>query len=191
MKTLVYGAGPIGQWLALRMSQAGQDVTLLARGETLQGLERDGIQLTDGLTGERSAARVDLADSLGPGDAYDLALVALSKAGRLAVSPTLARNDRIEHVVFLGNDVAGARSYLEHLSADRLLLGFPGAGGGWVGDDLVFLDREKPGHKRGPLYLGELDGRVRERTRRIAALLRAWGLLVDIQSDISRATRAS
>lgn len=29
MKTLIYGAGPIGRWLALRLHLAGQDVTLL------------------------------------------------------------------------------------------------------------------------------------------------------------------
>lgn len=31
MKTLIYGAGPIGQWLALRLERAGKDVTLLGR----------------------------------------------------------------------------------------------------------------------------------------------------------------
>lgn len=30
MKTLIYGAGPIGQWLALRLDQAGLDGTLPA-----------------------------------------------------------------------------------------------------------------------------------------------------------------
>jgi len=40
--------------LALRLSQAGQEVTLLARGETLRRLERNGIHLTDGLTVPRA-----------------------------------------------------------------------------------------------------------------------------------------
>ena len=29
MKTLIYGAGPIGRWLSLRLHDAGADVTLL------------------------------------------------------------------------------------------------------------------------------------------------------------------
>ena len=29
MKTLIYGAGPIGRWMALRLHEAGRDVTLL------------------------------------------------------------------------------------------------------------------------------------------------------------------
>jgi ketopantoate reductase len=30
MKTLIYGAGPIGRWLALRLPKGNQDTTLLA-----------------------------------------------------------------------------------------------------------------------------------------------------------------
>ena len=53
MKTLIYGAGPIGQWLALKLALAGKDVTLLARNETYRTLERDGVRMVDGLTGEK------------------------------------------------------------------------------------------------------------------------------------------
>ena len=35
------------------------------------------------------------------------------------------------------------------------------------GDDLVFMDREKPGDRHGAIHFGELDGTIRERTRRI------------------------
>ena len=41
MKTLIYGAGPIGQWLALRLQQAGKDVRLPARNRTYDQLDRD------------------------------------------------------------------------------------------------------------------------------------------------------
>ena len=90
MKTLIYGAGPIGRWLALRLAKTGADVTLLARNETYRSLAEDGIQIVDGLTGERHAARVDLVEQLGVDDRYDLIVVAMQKASRLAVCPTLA-----------------------------------------------------------------------------------------------------
>ena len=77
MKTLIYGAGPIGQWLALRLHQAGKDVTLLAR-NNFDTLSRDGIVIVDGLTGERLTARVPLVKGLGPDDQYDLVLVSPS-----------------------------------------------------------------------------------------------------------------
>ena len=42
MKTLIYGAGPIGRWLALRLARTATDVTLLARNEELFPLDEEG-----------------------------------------------------------------------------------------------------------------------------------------------------
>lgn len=89
MKTLIYGAGPIGQWLALRLQKAGKDVTLLARGRTFEQLDRDGIVIIDGLTDDRMTARVPLVQSLEPDDPFDLVVVAMQRSSRNAVCPTL------------------------------------------------------------------------------------------------------
>ena len=184
MKTLIYGAGPIGQWLALRLHQAGKDVTLLARDETYRSLERRGIEIVDGLAGERLAARVKLADRLGPDDAYDLVVVAMQKSGRAAVCPVLARNEHLSHILLLGNDFSGFHQYLDHLPGERVLLGFPGAGGGWDGGDLVVMDREKKGGHHGELYIGELDGTTRKRTLGVKKLFEATGVKVRVERDM-------
>lgn len=184
MKTLIYGAGPIGQWLALRLHQAGKDVTLLARNETYRSLRQSGLEIVDGLTGERLAARVKLVDRLDPEDRYDLVAVAMQKAGRLAVCPVLAENPHLKNILFLGNDVSGFRRYLDHLPRETVLLGFPRVGGGWDGADLVVMDREKPGGHRGELFLGELDGSTRERTRRIRELFEAADIRVSVEKDM-------
>ena len=144
MKTLIYGAGPIGRWLALRLGQANKDVTLLARADTLQQLRKEGIVITDGFTGERQIARVNLVDRLNSDDHYDLVVVAMRKSSRLAVCPTLAANTNVEDIIFLGNDISGFHRYFDHLPKEKVLLGFPGAGGGTDGNDLVFVDRDKP-----------------------------------------------
>ena len=62
MKTLIYGAGPIGQWLALHLGKAGNDVKLLARGDTLQQLQKQGIVIVDGFTGESQAGNHRLGE---------------------------------------------------------------------------------------------------------------------------------
>ena len=105
MKTLIYGAGPIGRWLALRLQQAGKDVS-------------------------------------------------------------------------------GFQHYLDHLPEDRVLLGFPGLGGGWEGDDLVIMDREKTGGPLGEIFIGELDGAIRPRTVQIRNVFDAAGIGVSIEKDI-------
>jgi 2-dehydropantoate 2-reductase len=184
MKTLIYGAGPIGRWLALRMQQAGQNVTLLARNETYRRLQDRGVEIVDGLTGEHLTARPKLVDRLDPEDRYDLVVVAMQKSSRIAVCPTLAQNEHLENILFLGNDVSGFQHYLEHLPAERILLGFPGAGGGWKGDDLVIMDREKPKGPLGEIFIGELDGSIRPRTVQIKNLFEATGIGVSIEKDM-------
>jgi len=184
MKTLIYGAGPIGQWLALRLQQAGQDVRLLARNRTYHQLDRDGVVIVDGLTGERMTARVPLVEQLDPEDRYDLVVVAMQRLGRLAVCPVLARNPHIKSVLFLGNDVEGFRRYLDYLPARKVLLGFPGAGGGWRGNDLVVMDREETGDRFGKIYIGEIDGKKRQRTWLVGTIFDQAGIEVSYENDI-------
>jgi 2-dehydropantoate 2-reductase len=184
MKTLIYGAGPIGQWLALRLHQTGKDVTLLARNETFRSLERNGIEIIDGFDGKRLAAQVKLVDGLEPDDRYDLVVVAMQRASRTAVCPVLSRNPHLKHVLFLGNDVEGVHRYLDHLPCERVLLGFPGVGGGWRGDELVIMDRERGNGPFGEIIIGEIDGAARSRTLQIAKLFETAGIKVSIEKDI-------
>lgn len=184
MKILVFGAGPIGRWLALRLHQGGRDVTLLARGKTHEALQKEGIVLIDGFTGERQTAHVRLVEALAPNDRFDLVVVAMRKSSRLAVCPTLAANEYLENTLFLGNDVSGFQHYFDHLSHEQVLLGFPRVGGGWDGEHLVFVDGDKPGKHDGPLHIGELDGKTRSRTERIQELFEGAGVPVELESDI-------
>jgi len=184
MKTLIYGAGPIGRWLALRLQQAGQDLTLLARNETYRSLQASGIELVDGLTNERLVARVNVVEQLNSADRYDLVVVAMQKSSRMAVCPVLAHNEHLENILFLGNDVSGFHHYMDHLPADKVLLGFPGVGGGWEGANLVIMDQEKPNTHYGEIYFGELDGVMRERTVRIRKLFETAGIKVSIERNM-------
>jgi 2-dehydropantoate 2-reductase len=184
MRTLVYGAGPIGRWLALRLHGAGRDVTLLARGSTYESIRAEGIVLVDGYTGERCVARVALVERLDSADRYELVVVAMRKASRLAVCPVLAESAHLENLLFLGNDVSGFHRYYEHLPKERILLGFPGVGGGRDGEDLVFVQSDKPNGRTRPLYLGDLDGRTRERTERIRGFFEGAGIPVHVEGDI-------
>jgi 2-dehydropantoate 2-reductase len=47
MNICVVGAGAIGGWIAARLALAGNDVSVVARGETLQAIDTEGLQLTD------------------------------------------------------------------------------------------------------------------------------------------------
>ena len=128
MKTLIYGAGPIGRWLALRLGQANKDVTLLARADTLLQLRKQGVVITDGFTGEKQTARVNLVDRLNADDHYDLVVVPMRKSSRLAVCPTLAANANLKNILFLGNDISGFHRYFDHLALLIIPSSFTGKG---------------------------------------------------------------
>ncbi len=184
MNTLIYGSGPIGQWLALRLQQGGKDVTLLARNETYNNLQRHGITLTDGFTGEKETAQVKLTDHLAPEDRYDLIIVTMNKINREKICPILSANKHLKMVLVMGNDVSGFERYCEQLPKDKVLLGFPGGGGGWDGDDLVFVDKEKPEGKRGKLFLGELEVGITDRMQVLQKFFESACLPVSLEQNM-------
>ena len=48
MNICVVGAGAIGGWIASRLALAGNEVSVLARDETLQAIDAQGLHITDG-----------------------------------------------------------------------------------------------------------------------------------------------
>ena len=47
MKTCIYGAGAIGGWLGVKLARAGSDVSVVARGATLEALQTNGLRLLE------------------------------------------------------------------------------------------------------------------------------------------------
>ena len=79
MKTLIYGAGPLGTLYAHRLFQAGTDVTILARGQRYDRIKADGLALVDEMTGAREESRANIVDELRGEDEYDLVVVPIRK----------------------------------------------------------------------------------------------------------------
>ncbi|MBJ7536220.1 ketopantoate reductase family protein [Marinomonas transparens] len=69
MKICIAGAGAIGCTIAARLAHSGQDVNVLARGETLAAIKKEGIKLTD-LDGDYQVPvnASESAEELGPQD---------------------------------------------------------------------------------------------------------------------------
>src|SRR5689334_14556417 len=47
MKVCIVGAGAIGSWIAGRLALAGNEVSLVARGATLEAIDTEGLRITD------------------------------------------------------------------------------------------------------------------------------------------------
>lgn len=88
MKICVFGAGAIGGYLAVRLANSGQDVSVVARGPHLAAMRENGLKLR--IDGGEEVARVTATDTpadLGPQDYVILTLKAHSVppiAGKLA-----------------------------------------------------------------------------------------------------------
>jgi 2-dehydropantoate 2-reductase len=184
MKTLIYGAGPIGRVYAYFLQQAGKDVTLLAREMTYRSISENGIVLRDGYTDEIETVKLKTIERLNPTDEFDIVMVAMSKSSRLAVCPVLAENPNLKHLIFVGNDISGFKKYTDLLPPEKILLGFPSAGGGIEDNVLIYVDRDKEKGKRDPLYLGELERPPGERTRRLKAFFESADIPVKLVDDM-------
>ena len=181
MRILVYGAGVIGSLYGARLAASGHEVHLLARGERLRQLAQHGVILEDGLTGERAIFSIPVVTGLAAGDAYDLVLVAVRKTQIDGVLPALAANVASNDILLFTNTAEGYGAWVRAVGRERLLAGFPGAGGVREGP-VVRYALAPPWFQR--TTLGELDGRITPRLLGLAAALRGAGFPVALSRSV-------
>lgn len=180
MKILVYGCGVLGSVAAARLAQAGEDVTVLARGRRLEDLRRDGIILERFEDGARTQVRVPAVERLAPEDAYDLVLVVMGMNQAAAVLPTLSANRQTPNILFVGNSVSGDE--LTAVLGTRVLRGFLLAAGTTIPGGIVryaYEERRKAGW-----IIGEPDGSVTPRLTEIGSVLEKSGIGVELSGSI-------
>ena len=184
MRILFFGAGPLGSLYAHLLHKQGSDVSILARGARYNWLKANGLVLLNELTGQRDSSHVKVVSELKPDDGYDLVVVLIRKNKLPPVFEILAASPGVKNVLFMGNNALGFEEYVKHLPVEKLIFGFPGAGGGIREQVVHYADREKPNGKRRAVTIGEIDGRSRERTLAIKSLFESAEVPVDLASDI-------
>lgn len=87
MKICIVGAGAIGSWIAGRLALAGNDVSVMARGATLDAIDTEGLRITD--AGDTRCVAV--AASPHPADLglHDLLVVAVKAPALPELAPSL------------------------------------------------------------------------------------------------------
>ena len=179
MKILVCGAGVIGTLYAARLQQAGHHVTVLARGSRRADIERHGLVLEDIVTGARLVARVSVAGQPLAEDSYDMALVTVRRDQLSAILPDLALNRNTPSLLFMLNNPSGSSALIDALGSDRVILGFPGAGGALEGYVVSYLMIAQQ-----PTTIGEPNGKETPRLRTLLEMLRACDFRVRIDNDM-------
>ena len=75
MKVCIYGAGAIGGWIGVKLARAGCQVSVVARGATLEALQQHGLRMQ--LAGETLTVPVKASASPADLGVQDLVVVAV------------------------------------------------------------------------------------------------------------------
>jgi 2-dehydropantoate 2-reductase len=199
MKVGIYGAGAIGGWIGVKLAQAGCDVSVVARGATLDALDAHGLQLVekDATHTVKVRASATPAD-LGP---QDLVVVAVKAPAMEAVAAQIAPLLDSRTIVLtamngvpwwfcegLGERFAGKR--LESVDPHgTIAAAIPTAQTiGCVVHASCFV--EAPGvirHRQGMgLILGEANGKPSARAEELVSLLSKAGFDASLSAHIQR-----
>ncbi|MBG0767539.1 MAG: 2-dehydropantoate 2-reductase [Sphaerochaeta sp.] len=136
MRILVVGAGAIGSLFAGKLAGSGKDVTILARGDRLEAVRKNGLHLRESTSSTVERFPVKTITSLAPDDRYDFVLVVVQRTQIEAVLPLLASNQS-SSFVFMVNTAAGYQAYVDVVGAERVMIAFPSAGGEVVDGNVV------------------------------------------------------
>ncbi len=89
MKIAIYGAGAIGGYLAVKLHQAGADVSIVARGPHLAAMQADGLTLhSEGVT---TTAHIHATDDPATLPVQDFVIVTLKAHSLPAAAPQIAK----------------------------------------------------------------------------------------------------
>jgi 2-dehydropantoate 2-reductase len=132
MKVLVYGAGVIGSYLTHALCQAGNDVTVLARGEWKETLEKNGLVIRHHLQKKTTTDRPKIIGPVDTSEHYDAVFAVMQHQQMEAILGDLAQLDT-PLVVLVGNNLSAPEMEKEILSRSAepktVLFGFQGTAG--------------------------------------------------------------
>ena len=180
MRITIIGAGGVGGYFGAKLTRAGEDVTMIARGAHLAAIQRSGLRVRSTREGEYVVKPVALDDPTGrpPADAVLLCVKSFDTDEALA---------RVRPVVSAGTPVLTLQNGIAGPERIEAVLG-PGHALG--GAAYVFANIEAPGiiaHRfLGRIALGELDGRVTERGERLRNAFAGAGVPAELTTEIHR-----
>jgi 2-dehydropantoate 2-reductase len=178
-KVLVFGAGVLGSLYALMLQKAGNEVTVVARGNRYDDLSKHGIVIEYFDSGEQETAAVKVVNQMPVDEYYDFCLVAVQKVQLASALEALKVNQIIPLFLFMVNTAEGPQAMFDALGAERVVLGFANAGG------------ERDGHlvhlmvaKGKAVTMGEPDGTISERLQTLAETFREAGVPVEFSNNM-------
>lgn len=157
-RVLIYGAGVIGCFLAHALCEAGQEVTVLARGTWKNTLEKEGLVINHSLQKKKTTDHPLIIEEVNEDTEYDAVFAVMQHQQMRGILPKLARiNSPI--ITLVGNNMSAPEMEKEILSLSEkpktILFGFQGTGGRRENGTVICVR-----FGEGSMSLGGLHGEV-------------------------------
>ncbi|RQD75771.1 MAG: ketopantoate reductase family protein [Candidatus Syntrophonatronum acetioxidans] len=176
-KVLFFGAGVLGSLYAARLHEAGNHVTLVARGSRYEELKKHGVVLKDFDTGEETRTKLRIIHKMPEDEYFDFCVVLVQKTQLESTLDALKVNLLIPAFIFMNNTAEGPQAMMEALGQERVLMGHANAGGERQGHTVLYMITDK-------MTLGELDGRKSQRLKEMAETFKGGGFAVELSRNI-------
>ncbi len=177
-KITVFGAGAMGTLYGARLARAGHDVAVVARGARRETVAKVGLRIRRRGSAEIETARVAVLERPEERPA-DVIVVLVRRQQVESVLAALASSK--DDVAMMVNVASGYDRWKEALG-ERVFIGFPGATGTFVDDDVV--EYEVAPSIAQPTVLGEPSGAPTARVDAFARALRDAKFPVQTRSDM-------
>jgi len=179
MKILFFGAGVIGITYAWQISKFGHEVHVLVRKNKKKILSEEGFQITcmDLRHGKpkilHTTFKPKIMDDIVTETFYDLIVVSVNSHQLDSVLPILKEKAGKTDIMFLLNTWCGEVLIEKYLKSSHYFFGFPfKAGGGRSGQYNNIIDTVIFGEILSETVIGEKDGIISERVKRIAHVMK-------------------
>jgi 2-dehydropantoate 2-reductase len=179
MRIVVFGIGGVGGFFGGRLAHAGEDVTLIARGEHLRAIKENGLKI-DSTAGDFVIFPAQATDDVGQVGETDLVILGVKawqvpEAAR-AIKPIVGPNTT---VLPLQNGVEAVSQLVTELGAANVIGGLCRIVSFVVG----------PGHIRHAgftpsIIIGEIDNQRTERITKIEEVFKHASLEITVAQDI-------
>lgn len=176
-KILIYGAGVIGSFYAVKLLACGCDVTVLARGSRLKELQEKGLLYDeDGI----KEARVRVVPEITDRDRFDYIFLTVRAEQVTAALEDLRRKNG-STIVTMINTLEEYRNWEKVAGKGRILPAFPGAGGSI--ENGILKAGLTPAIIQ-PTTFGEINGKKTERLKLLKRIFKAAKIPVQIAPDM-------
>jgi 2-dehydropantoate 2-reductase len=177
-RILIYGTGVIGSIYAVKLSNAGYDISVYARGNRFQSLESKGLLYNE--NNSVFKASVKILDKLNPTDVFNYIFVPVKYEQVEIALAELAVNNS-PNIVTMVNNPKGYATWEKLVGKGRLIPAFAGAGGKIEDGVLHFAITPKVIQST---IFGEVDGTTTDRLRVLAKIFKSCRIPYSISKNM-------